>query len=137
MDLQAQDRAHRIGQTQEVRVFRLVVQNSLEQQILDRASFKLNIDAKIIQAGMFHNNANDDMRREMLVCSVRLFGWALFNNIFRRVFCAILTINGQMTMMIWSLPTNNSILHLPVTMANLSFSKKWTKTKKMYDTSQL
>eukprot|EP00026_Physarum_polycephalum_P000554 Phypoly_transcript_00555.p1 GENE.Phypoly_transcript_00555~~Phypoly_transcript_00555.p1 ORF type:complete len:1422 (+),score=377.64 Phypoly_transcript_00555:70-4335(+) len=66
MDLQAQDRAHRIGQTQEVRVFRLVVQNSLEQQILDRASFKLNIDAKIIQAGMFNNNASDEMRREML-----------------------------------------------------------------------
>lgn len=53
----------------QVRVFRLVVQNSLEQQILDRASFKLNIDAKIIQAGMFNNNASDEMRREMLVCS--------------------------------------------------------------------
>ena len=51
-------------------MFRLVVQNSLEQQILDRAGFKLNIDAKIIQAGMFHNNANDDMRREMLVCPI-------------------------------------------------------------------
>lgn len=48
-------------------MYRLVVEHSLEEKILDRASFKLNIDAKIIQAGMFNNNASDEMRREMLV----------------------------------------------------------------------
>lgn len=69
-----------------MRVYRLVVQNTLEQQILDRASFKLNIDAKIIQAGMFNNNASDEMRREMLVCFVIIF--LLKNlNVFLKILC--------------------------------------------------
>jgi ATP-dependent helicase STH1/SNF2 len=49
-----------------VRVFRLVCQNSIEERILERASFKLDVDAKVIQAGMFNNFANDKMRRAML-----------------------------------------------------------------------
>ncbi|PRP74645.1 putative global transcription activator SNF2L2-like [Planoprotostelium fungivorum] len=65
-DLQAQDRAHRIGQKNEVRVFRLVSQNSVEEKILERATFKLDVDAKVIQAGMFNNHANDKMRAAML-----------------------------------------------------------------------
>ena len=36
MDLQAQDRAHRLGQTKPVKVFRLITQNSIEEKILDR-----------------------------------------------------------------------------------------------------
>lgn len=70
MDLQAADRCHRIGQTQEVRVFRLVCANTVEEKILERANFKLDIDAKIIQAGMFNQHADDDMRRQMLVCAL-------------------------------------------------------------------
>jgi len=66
MDLQAQDRAHRIGQPKEVRVFRLVSHNSVEENILERASFKLDVDAKVIEAGMFNTHANDKMRRAML-----------------------------------------------------------------------
>jgi len=65
-DLQAQDRAHRIGQQNEVRVFRLVTHNSIEEKILERANFKLDVDAKVIQAGMFNTFANDKMRRAML-----------------------------------------------------------------------
>ena len=34
VDLQAQDRAHRIGQTKEVLVYRLVTKNTLEEQIV-------------------------------------------------------------------------------------------------------
>jgi len=66
MDLQAQDRAHRIGQKQEVRVFRLVSLNSIEEKILATAMWKLNIDAKIIQAGMFNNQSNAEERKEFL-----------------------------------------------------------------------
>eukprot|EP01117_Protostelium_nocturnum_P000340 TRINITY_DN103_c0_g4_i4.p1 TRINITY_DN103_c0_g4~~TRINITY_DN103_c0_g4_i4.p1 ORF type:complete len:1548 (-),score=441.14 TRINITY_DN103_c0_g4_i4:36-4301(-) len=65
-DLQAQDRAHRIGQKKQVQVFRLVTQNSIEEDILARATFKLDVDAKVIQAGMFNNHANDKMRADML-----------------------------------------------------------------------
>jgi hypothetical protein len=66
MDLQAQDRAHRIGQSKEVRVFRLVSHNTVEEKILEKANFKLDVDAKVIEAGMFNTHANDKMRRAML-----------------------------------------------------------------------
>lgn len=71
IDLQAQDRAHRIGQTKEVRVFRLVTSNSIEELILNRARFKLNIDAKIIQAGMFNNQSQAEERKEYLESLLR------------------------------------------------------------------
>src|SRR5215470_12210408 len=35
-DLQAQDRAHRIGQKNEVRILRLITSNSVEEKILER-----------------------------------------------------------------------------------------------------
>ncbi|MCP9264780.1 ATP-dependent helicase brm [Dirofilaria immitis] len=52
-DMQAQDRAHRIGQSREVRVLRLVTVNSIEEKILAAARYKLNVDEKVIQAGKF------------------------------------------------------------------------------------
>lgn len=66
MDLQAQDRVHRIGQQKEVRVYRLITHNTIEEKILERAAFKKDVDAKVIQAGMFNTTANDKMRRELL-----------------------------------------------------------------------
>merc|ERR1712141_576609 len=47
-DLQAQDRAHRIGQKNEVRVLRLMTVNSVEERILAAARYKLNMDEKVI-----------------------------------------------------------------------------------------
>lgn len=52
-DLQAQDRAHRIGQKSEVRVYRLVCSKTVEEGILSRAQYKLDVDSKVIQAGKF------------------------------------------------------------------------------------
>lgn len=51
MDLQAQDRAHRIGQTKPVRVFRFVTERTLEEKIVERAERKLHLDALVIQQG--------------------------------------------------------------------------------------
>ncbi len=51
MDLQAQDRAHRIGQTKPVKVFRLVTEHTIEERILERALQKLKLDAVVIQNG--------------------------------------------------------------------------------------
>jgi ATP-dependent helicase STH1/SNF2 len=65
-DLQAQDRAHRIGQTKEVRILRLVTSKSIEEHILARARFKLDLDGKVIQAGKFDNKSNDNERDELL-----------------------------------------------------------------------
>lgn len=66
MDLQAQDRAHRIGQTKEVRVFRLITARSVEEKILERANRKLQMDAQVIQAGQFNNQSSESDRTQML-----------------------------------------------------------------------
>ncbi|CAD6891549.1 unnamed protein product [Tilletia laevis] len=65
-DLQAQDRAHRIGQKMEVRILRLVMEKSIEETILARAQFKLEIDSKVIQAGKFDNQASAEDRDMLL-----------------------------------------------------------------------
>ncbi|KAL2914601.1 ATP-dependent DNA helicase Snf21 [Polyrhizophydium stewartii] len=65
-DLQAQDRAHRIGQKKEVRILRLITAKSVEETILARAQFKLEIDGKVIQAGKFDNKTSDREREELL-----------------------------------------------------------------------
>ncbi|RGB30163.1 SNF2 family N-terminal domain-containing protein [Rhizophagus diaphanus] len=65
-DLQAQDRAHRIGQTKEVRILRLISQKSIEENILQRAQYKLDIDGKVIQAGKFDNKSTAEEREAFL-----------------------------------------------------------------------
>jgi len=51
MDLQAQDRAHRIGQKKMVRIFRFVTEGTIEEKIIERAEIKLRLDAMVIQQG--------------------------------------------------------------------------------------
>uniref|UniRef100_A0A914QVS6 Uncharacterized protein n=1 Tax=Panagrolaimus davidi TaxID=227884 RepID=A0A914QVS6_9BILA len=65
-DMQAQDRAHRIGQKKEVRVLRLITVNSIEEKILAAARYKFNIDEKVIQAGKFDQRSTDAERRQIL-----------------------------------------------------------------------
>lgn len=65
-DLQAQDRAHRIGQKNEVRILRLITENSVEEVILDRAHKKLDIDGKVIQAGKFDNKSTSEEQEALL-----------------------------------------------------------------------
>ena len=50
-DLQAQDRAHRIGQTRPVSVYRLCHEGTLEEKILERAERKLYLDRLVIEQG--------------------------------------------------------------------------------------
>ncbi|KAL3626246.1 putative ATP-dependent DNA helicase chr12 [Castilleja foliolosa] len=66
MDQQAEDRAHRIGQQKEVRVFVLISVGSVEEVILERAKQKMGIDAKVIQAGLFNTTSTAEDRRELL-----------------------------------------------------------------------
>jgi SWI/SNF-related matrix-associated actin-dependent regulator of chromatin subfamily A protein 2/4 len=65
-DLQAQDRAHRIGQKNEVRVFRLLTINSIEEFVLETARFKLEMDDKVIQAGKYNAKSTDSESAEYL-----------------------------------------------------------------------
>ncbi|GMR60116.1 hypothetical protein PMAYCL1PPCAC_30311, partial [Pristionchus mayeri] len=65
-DMQAQDRAHRIGQKNEVRVIRLITANSVEEKILEAARRKLDIDEKVIQAGKFNQSSTGLERKKIL-----------------------------------------------------------------------
>ena len=51
MDLQAMDRAHRIGQTKEVYVYRLITKNSVEEKIIERQVMKLKYDFILLERG--------------------------------------------------------------------------------------
>jgi TATA-binding protein-associated factor len=49
-DLQAIDRAHRIGQTRQVCVYRLIMQDTLEEKIMNLQRFKENLAKSLIQS---------------------------------------------------------------------------------------
>ena len=66
-DLQAQDRAHRIGQTKSVRILRFITEKSVEEAMYARARYKLDIDDKVIQAGRFDNKSTQEEQEEFLV----------------------------------------------------------------------
>ncbi|KAG0301848.1 hypothetical protein BGZ98_008006 [Dissophora globulifera] len=53
MDLQAQDRVHRIGQTRPVMIYRLVTANTIEGKIIERASSKRKLEKLVIHKGKF------------------------------------------------------------------------------------
>lgn len=48
---QAMDRAHRIGQKKQVKVFRFIQENSMEEKLVERAEVKLRLDKMVIQQG--------------------------------------------------------------------------------------
>ena len=52
MDAQAQDRAHRIGQTRPVLIFRLVSAHTVETKIMQRATEKRKLEVLVIAKGI-------------------------------------------------------------------------------------
>ncbi|KAI5953562.1 hypothetical protein KGF54_002934 [Candida jiufengensis] len=50
-DLQAMDRAHRIGQTKQVKVFRLITENSVETELLKSATRKAQLNKFVYKNG--------------------------------------------------------------------------------------
>ncbi|KAK7049392.1 putative ATPase [Paramarasmius palmivorus] len=56
-DAQAQDRAHRIGQTKPVLIFRLVSGHTIETNIMQRATEKRQLEALVIAKGKFRTPA--------------------------------------------------------------------------------
>lgn len=66
VDLQAQDRAHRIGQTRPVTVYRFITEGTIEEKIVERAEMKLHLDAVVIQQGRLIEQSKALGKDEML-----------------------------------------------------------------------
>ncbi|ORX88944.1 hypothetical protein K493DRAFT_73220 [Basidiobolus meristosporus CBS 931.73] len=65
MDLQAQDRVHRIGQTKPVIIYRFVTSNSIESKILDRANSKRTLEKLVIHKGQFKGNNKNQVNLKL------------------------------------------------------------------------
>ncbi|KAJ4954461.1 hypothetical protein NE237_011244 [Protea cynaroides] len=71
VDLQAQARAHRIGQKRDVLVLRLETIWTVEEQVRAAAEHKLGVANQSITAGFFDNNTSAEDRREYLESLLR------------------------------------------------------------------
>jgi len=65
VDLQAMDRAHRIGQKKPVIVYRLVTAETIEEKIVERAYTKLKLDAVVVQQGRLADKNSRLSKQEM------------------------------------------------------------------------
>ncbi|XP_069692147.1 chromatin-remodeling complex ATPase chain Iswi isoform X2 [Periplaneta americana] len=71
MDLQAMDRAHRIGQLKQVKVFRLITENTVEEKIVERAEVKLRLDKLVIQQGRLVDNKQNQLNKDEMLNMIR------------------------------------------------------------------
>lgn len=77
-DLQAMDRAHRIGQTKQVHVFRFVTENAIEEKVLERAAQKLRLDQLVIQQGRAQQQAKQAASKDELLGMIQHGAETLF-----------------------------------------------------------
>jgi len=78
-DLQAEDRAHRIGQKKQVKVFRFITEDSVEEKIIDRATQKLRLDQLVIQQGRAVQQ-NKAANKDELLTMIRHGASTIFSN---------------------------------------------------------
>jgi SWI/SNF-related matrix-associated actin-dependent regulator of chromatin subfamily A member 5 len=79
MDLQAMDRAHRIGQKKQVKVFRFISKGTVEEKIIERAERKLYLDAVVIKQGRLAQQ-NKALSKDELAVMVRFGADEIFSN---------------------------------------------------------
>lgn len=63
-DLQAQARCHRIGQTNEVKIYRLVTRNTYEREMFDKAGLKLGLDRAVLQRMTFEEHKSEKTKKK-------------------------------------------------------------------------
>lgn len=79
-DLQAMDRAHRIGQTKQVMVFRFVTENAIEEKVLERAAQKLRLDQLVIQQGRTQQPVKNAASKDELLTMIQHGAEKVFNS---------------------------------------------------------
>lgn len=78
MDLQAQDRAHRIGQKRHVRVYRFVTDGTVEEKIYRRALKKLYLDAVVVQQGRLQSKTQQNVSKAELLSMIKFGAEEIF-----------------------------------------------------------
>merc|ERR1711981_210891 len=67
IDQQAMDRAHRVGQTKQVTVYRLICKGTIEERILQRAKEKSEIQRMVIHGGSFKGLKQNELKPKEVV----------------------------------------------------------------------
>lgn len=65
IDRQAEDRCHRIGQTNPVTIYRLVTKGTVDENVYEIAKRKLVLDAAVLESGVEVDNEGDISERTM------------------------------------------------------------------------
>lgn len=73
------DRAHRIGQTKQVVVFRFVTENAIEEKVLERAAQKLRLDQLVIQQGRAQQQVKNAASKDELLGMIQHGAANVFN----------------------------------------------------------
>ena len=85
MDKQCQDRCHRIGQTRDVHIYRMVSEHTIEGNILRKANQKRMLDDVVIQEGDFTTDYFNNSKVEEAVDEDALLGDDAANEAMDRV----------------------------------------------------
>jgi SNF2 family DNA or RNA helicase len=65
-DVQAMARCHRIGQTKQVTIYRLITRRSFEAEMFDRASRKLGLETAVLGTRKFTDNEEEDGKEKKI-----------------------------------------------------------------------
>ncbi|OII74809.1 uncharacterized protein cubi_00362 [Cryptosporidium ubiquitum] len=81
-DLQAEARAHRIGQKKQVQIYRLVTKDSIEENILERAKTKMVLDTLVVQGlnNISSNSSQPQISSSAAASVVAMASQALYPN---------------------------------------------------------
>ncbi|KAJ3330871.1 hypothetical protein HDU76_004637 [Blyttiomyces sp. JEL0837] len=81
VDLQAEDRAHRIGQTKQVVVYRFITENAIEEKVIDRATQKLRLDQLVIQQGRAQQKQATAASKDELISMIQHGAESIFQSV--------------------------------------------------------